>query len=447
MDLSNTDDKFEESWKNAFENASIKPSRNVWKRINQRLTEIELASYKEQLAIYKTAAVIALLFTITAVIGSFVSPESDSQQLVSSNVTGLVSKEAVSLRTSKSEDKTVIHEFELAGHEVKDTKPNPYAVGGLSDESYSEFNALAFLAPKESENWLLEVKSVRIPSRRKSQSLYRDDYFFSDYAELNNEKEDKRGFYTSLAVGSSSFDPNYQSNLVSPTQSSIIPTETGFLNTVTTGSSTIESVTETMNTGVDYRVGMNVGMKISKKFSVESGLQFGQTQFNSSTSLLVQNRIFTKTLRVNSEGVFSERGQENIDNDTRVEYSREEINVMNALNYATIPVKAGYQLLERKVSVSVEAGLLTSMLLGHSMTNLAQNETVQFSRNEESTYRNLVFSGMAGVSFGYNLMKRFDLMVQPNVSRSLQPLTRAGEGFDTTPNRFGLNAGVRYNFR
>ncbi|MFT4736895.1 MAG: hypothetical protein ACI92W_001003, partial [Paraglaciecola sp.] len=101
----------------------------------------------------------------------------------------------------------------------------------------------------------------------------------------------------------------------------------------------------------------------------------------------------------------------------------------------------------RRFSVRVNAGLTTNFYLGNTVSGDQDAfPTLDVNPGEESPYRTVSFSGVTGVSLGYNLFDRFDLMVEPNYAHALQPLTKGESNFNAAPSGFGMIAGLRYRF-
>ena len=97
--------------------------------------------------------------------------------------------------------------------------------------------------------------------------------------------------------------------------------------------------------------------------------------------------------------------------------------------------------------MEVNAGVVTNIYLGNRLTT--DNPDVAeltIGPGDASPYRDLSFSGLAGVQLGYRFMKKIDIIVEPNYRQSINTLTKSSSNFSTTPSGFGFMTGLRYNF-
>jgi hypothetical protein len=124
-----------------------------------------------------------------------------------------------------------------------------------------------------------------------------------------------------------------------------------------------------------------------------------------------------------------------------------ETELENRIDFASVPLRAGYIFLDQRLSLRVNAGLVTNFYLGNIHRSLDEkNSIVEFRSNDNSLYRDISFSGQTGVSLGYRLLQNIDITFEPNYTQSFQSITRSYMGFSSVPNGFGVMAGVRYNF-
>ena len=104
--------------------------------------------------------------------------------------------------------------------------------------------------------------------------------------------------------------------------------------------------------------------------------------------------------------------------------------------------------LDKKINIKLNAGVVANFYMGNTITGQDGNfESLELDPGLSSPYRTVSFSGITGVSVGYNFLNNFDLIVEPNYSQALQPLTRVESDFNASPSGFGMMAGLRYRFR
>ena len=444
MDRSDSEGSFQDQWKKAFEGKTIEPPERVWKGVDRQLALDDVFRYRRQATIYKWAAVVATLIAVSVSISSFILPDDNSAlSSVLPTPANDLSSEQFSMQSDLIDDEP-----------VKGKNSMSFLTSTLDSDQGSDDNPIEL-----QRNRILPVYS-NLESKRDIEILSDQDVVLGNYEVnaipvynldyfLRGKENQKQKYFVGLGLGSSTVDPRYQSNRISPVQSEILPTEAGISNSSSPGNkSTILSVSEYMSSGIDYRMGLNMGMRISNRWTIDGGMQLGQSQLPSSTTYVIENQVVTKTISLNSEAILNERGQESISEKERTIYTREELDMNSTLNFAAIPLNAGFIIVDKRFTVGLKAGLLTNLYLGHKISETSDESTVlKVEPGTNSPYRSVSFSGSTGLSIGYRFMQNIDVTVEPSFAQSLQSITKSNSDFNTLPNRVGISAGIRYNFK
>jgi hypothetical protein len=437
-------DNFENSWKEALNRISIEPDARLWEGIDRRLANHDVIYFKRKLAIYKWVAVIAMLMAMTVTLldysGLFNENNYLSSQYSDTFLAKLVEPEfvfsadqTISFGLRKSNRKIESNGFDGSNYQsgakehFSGNRIPPILVSELLEKRMPEFHQLAMSRPDEQHIYLMPNLTARSASN-KNKSLSTDDKFWAG-----------------VGVGSSTFDPNYQLNQPDEVLTSLMSTaslsQIGAADLIGSAES---SYTDNLTQGNNYQLGLNMGMMVGNRLTLESGFAYAQSQLTSQTDRITQNQLFATSV-ASKENLGSTQASARQD---VVNYTREELNLNNTFQFASVPVKAGYMILDRKVNLKINAGVIANIYMGSTIAGLDESGSLlDLTPGSSSPYRTVSFLGTTGISVGYNFMDNFDLIIEPNYSQALQPLTKVESDFNAIPAGFGMMAGLRYRFR
>lgn len=446
-------DRFEQEWRDAMEDANVSPPEIVWDRIDSKLANSEASSYRKKASFYKWVASVALLVAASLVTLEFIGQEEQEQASVTTAIEEPVQlpKDVVPTNELTSAQSTVEQNNvpEVTSTPInrppasKPNTTNQYASAIIVDEDDNslierllEFSFLerkegvVGIDPTEKEYWV-----NRVPTYRN----------YVAYASKTPSRQDER-FWAGVGVGSGVFDPNY--NLNEPNQlTEAMLSDDKFVNT-TDFRDQDESVTESITSGTSYSMGLNFGVKLSKRWTLESGVQYAVADLTSKTNVIIENDLFAQPVPNSSEIVDVPSIAGMTKQTSVVEYVNEDVDLENSFQFASVPLKAGYIVVDRKFNFKINAGIAADFYLGNKLKDTDNRvATLEITPGAESPYRDFSFSGLAGVEVGYRIADRLNLSIEPNYRHALQPATKQSSNFETTPSRFGVLAGLKYNFR
>jgi hypothetical protein len=189
-------------------------------------------------------------------------------------------------------------------------------------------------------------------------------------------------------------------------------------------------------------------MKLSKRWTIESGIQYAMTDVTSKTNVIIENDFFAQPIPNTSEVMGMPPIAGMATQDAQVEYVNEDIDLQNSFQFASVPLKAGFIVVDRKVNFKINAGIAADFYLGNTLKDSEKRvATLEVNPGSESPYRDLNFSGLAGIELGYRIVDRLNLSIEPNYRHALQPSTKGTSNFETVPTGFGVLAGLKYSFR
>jgi hypothetical protein len=448
-------DNFEKNWRDAFENIEISPDQSVWQKVDHSLASTEAAYYRKKALIYKWAAVAAMVFAVSVSIPQYFNQ--DRENVFTSDFVAMAEK-ATSSEFVVREKTAEIPPVETSASKLSDI-PGPSLPIQLANEKQSaedrshgdvgtQERTSGFLAFELDEEGTVEVADLNpyhgnVPDIR----IYQKVNYAAATALPVVESAETKKYWAGVGVGSSTFDPNYQLNQPNEVVSAVMRSETNFVSRVPENVEQDHTFSDRITEGVNYQFALNMGIMLGKRMSLESGLSYAEAQLTSQTDLIVENKIFSKSVAVTSEIASVKQISQVTNTQDIVEYERADISLDNTFQFASIPLKAGYQILNKKVQLKINAGLITNIYMGNKLTDATnQVASLELYPGANSPYRTVSFSGITGIAIGYNLFDHLDLTVEPNFSQALQPLTKDESNFNATPNGFGMLAGLRYRF-
>jgi hypothetical protein len=190
---------------------------------------------------------------------------------------------------------------------------------------------------------------------------------------------------------------------------------------------------------------VNVGAKVTKRWVLQGGLNY-MTQ---SSDYTVDNAIGTPDLKTFSPASINGFGEIK-DGDQKVDakvVSTAPYNVNNNVQYLSVPVQAGYLILNRKFGIQLNAGVATDMFLKNEKTADGDNLQKIDQGRDESPYKPVNFSGLMGAEFSYKLGQRYRLALNPGMRYPFSSIYKSEVGVKAIPLTYDVGLRFRYIFQ
>lgn len=426
---------FEYYWREALNKAEISPSDSVWGMISKSL---DVMKYKHRSQLYGLVAAVAVLIAVSVSIqsdwiGSGVNLESNYLAEQSNQNQLEVQIQEIDIERSMGPHAVLngfvfldLREFNLNNQERKQEKIN------LSPVIDKEI-----IVPDKKDYQLLDKTSIVKSTISPIQTYY------PNFMKENSIKGKGVQSWAGLNIGGSSFNPNYEMTDAGDILAGggLNP---GFLENQ---DGTVTSLNENMMVGINRKIEVNLGMTIKERFVLEGAFQYVQTELVQQSNFMIENISYPISMAAPDISTVAEVKDKSVEKMQEVSYTTKETELENRIDFASVPLRAGFIFLDQRLSLRVNAGLVTNFYLGNIHRSLDdQTPLAEFRNNDNSLYRNISFSGQTGVSLGYRLIQNIDVTFEPNYTQSFQSITRSYMGFSSVPNGFGIMAGVRYNF-
>lgn len=494
---------FEDQWRDAFEDAEISPSANLWKNIDNQLTMQENGKYRKGFIFYRAVAAACIVCLLA--LGYYVLQNNmgkSEQELANQSATqqqgqapeqkandGLalennneapehVNEQQLPDRASQSTLNNTLaqenrNETEEAGQSSEQAKADisvshKQGIDAGTTQAHSPKNLAlthkdnARLTPGAFGNH--DLSNVLALSSISSMGPELTEIEVSDWTKdvvrlysvpqvIVDDKgaKQKPEFFAGLNLATNYFDPNFSSGANSAFAHGLSPAADENYNVynLDQGFSTLGTRSSPANSGLENKprlslsYGVDVGVMLTEHISLESGLDYGRMNTSTRTSWIAEDyaqgqRIPLLASNAQAEAAFSRRTQ----------FSQQELELTNSFAFLSVPLKLGYNLGFERIHFNLSSGVAANFFLNNRLSDESgQLSTVNISANTNSPYRPVYYSGVVSGGVNYLIASNYAVSVSPNYNFSLSALTENGNNFSSQPNAFGVDFGLRYNFR
>jgi hypothetical protein len=192
--------------------------------------------------------------------------------------------------------------------------------------------------------------------------------------------------------------------------------------------------------GTAYTMGVSFGARVSKRWVVQGGVNYMTQMSDYTTSVAVSSSTLSH-FKPASLNEFRDNSQQKFV--PTAPYS-----VNNSLRFISLPLQAGYLVVDRKLGVQVSAGVSTDMFIQNTID--PEGETLGKTtegRGADSPYRSLNFSGLVGTEVSYRFADRYRLSLNPGVRYPFNSIYKDEVGVESTPLTFDVGLRFRYIFK
>ena len=199
--------------------------------------------------------------------------------------------------------------------------------------------------------------------------------------------------------------------------------------------------------------GMVAIYKVSDKVTISSGIRFSQMkQGTHSAYSLNQTSGITYLQPIEKSGNLSRDVSVYLPPVSSIVYSNGMAtnasnvfvsDISQQFKYLEIPIQATYKLIDKKLTVGVTGGISSNFLIGNSASVIENGITL--SHGNTDNIRNVLYSGSAGLEFGYDLGNKLILTVEPRIKQFMNSVS-VNNMVNIKPMQLGIFTGIAYNF-
>ncbi|MFZ2904849.1 MAG: outer membrane beta-barrel protein [Cyclobacteriaceae bacterium] len=423
--------KFEESFRDAFRDAEIAPSEAVWANVELVLEKNAGGKMKGRLIFFQLLAAASLVFAM-GVGGIYylntthnfnqtntVAKQKTEQPLVSSSerlpeegVSKVMQKQErppVNTRTNSSsviQASSASTDHDLPTESRQSIPLNdPLVMRDRKLPALTTIELPVFVSAKKEEP---DPGMVLLARMKDEERRYQQDAKKSEFDEK---------LWTSVGVGVGSFNPN-------------ATTGTSVLTSLSGGGS---SATSDPSSGSSYSVGISLATKLADRVVFQGGISY-----------MSQNAEFTSSAALPGNGAAL---NEFVASEDRL-VATSPYRVSSNLQFMSIPVQAGYILIDRQFAMQVNGGVSTDIFFQSTLTP-EHNDLTKVSQDAgtDSPYRTLNFSGLLGTEFSYKVGEHYRVAVNPGLRYAFNSIYKSEVAVETAPVTFDVALRFRYIFK
>jgi hypothetical protein len=482
---------FEDSWKKAFEKAEVPPSDNVWTNIELGLEKANGSKLKRRLVAFQLLAAASVIFALGLGAGIFImknSYEESARQLAQN--TALQNK----LQQAQAKAQQPIAS-QQDSHKASSTSPSKSTTATLTSpndktstitsaykNSNSTFNnriastieSTEFaVTDEQTQTEVKLVEGVFSPYRDESVSKIHnaqlpliveskpiglnvtiDEKVEVDpvqlmlakldqrerevrQAETKNKKADRsEKLWTSVGVSAGSF------NAVNSGVSSRQSTTQSFY-----AQNSAIADKEAKASGTTYTVGANIGTKLSERWVFQGGVNYLTQSSDYTANSAVRRDESTMSFRPASINELDKISASDVPAEEKL-VSTAPYNVNNNIRYLSIPMQAGYMVINKNFGLQLNAGVATDLFLQNTVSAEGASTLDKTTQGigEDSPYRSVNLSGLAGTELSYRFSKNYRVALNPGLRYPFNSVYKSDIAVKSTPISFDIGLRFRYIF-
>lgn len=448
--------KFDDAWRDAFQQAEQTPSAEVWSALDHRLTQAEGGIMKRRVIFYQRLAAAAILFALAfgALTTYYVSEQSDTvaeELVVSQKTENPITNENKNLADNSSEGQKNIDTKQKSssnseGSSVVNSlrsQDNKVAIAGqqfvlpdsvnveldkkqktdkFSGRDYSRGIARISVADLPSPEISLTGKVRDVTIVRKLPAMPA-----SYMAESKRNKRTDEDLWASIGAATGNYSP--QANIGSVNYAAA--SGGAFSNRSAASSSD--------SRGSAYSVGVNLGKRLSDRWILQGGVNYLNQAigYNSNIATLQSNN--------QAKAFVADYAVQDQNTNSVLLTSPYEINSVS--EFISVPVQAGYLLVDRKLGLQLNSGFATDIFLQNTLTDKSgQLDKYSEGAGTDSPYNTFSLSGLLGSELSYKIGTQYRLSVAPGLRYSMSSVLKSESG-SANPLVWDLGFRFRYIFK
>lgn len=470
--------KFEEEWKNAMEGAEMAPSDNVWNSIDLKLSRAERGEMKKRVLFYQRLAAASVLFALClGAAGWFWNYEETGAKFLASQSTGAIQNESVAsasaIQKKPSDSENTDNSSGATTDETSNASSNTTLTTGATEKGVkrrieNSRKNLAFVRepsgrndvaatiratdksvlplvnemkpenPQAHQNTVgfenesvvqlatsgLSMKAIRLTGKPVAQIESARTFKIVKKEEKHSKNQDRR-WWASLNGSGGAYSQSSSSNSVAASL---------FQQGATSSLSAAPSSKE-VGVGTSFSYGMSVGKKIANRWVMMSGVNYLNQSIDYNSNIILQDASQSKVFVADLASATS-----NLASTTPY--------VLRSTNeFISIPVQAGYLLLNRKAGVQLNAGVAADIFYRNTMTDLS-SKLGSFSQDAggNTAYRNLNWTGLLGTELSYKMNQHYHVSLIPGFRYSFNSVLKSTTGSTINPLVWDVGFRLKYIF-
>lgn len=339
-------------------------------------------------------------------------------------------------------------DFLVAGREDDEMSDNPVVLlTEASDETLTlskQHAASSGSGKSDDARSLLNPLQGFTPEDKLHAALMEAPYIYSipGVAIIRDEEKSKNNssvLWAGLNLGSSLFDPNFQEGSNFQPQTS--PALASYMDIGRESAPQEASFKESTDPGFSYSLGVNFGVRLTERFILQSGVGYAQRRSSTNSTTYLQNNKNISKAPAYLGDETSDDGPNALNNNN----VSQDYQLLNSFEFVSVPLKAGYLIVDRKIGIMVLGGVSADIFLSNTLSeNNDKIEETKVDAGSDSPFRDVNFNGVIGAEFSYKISRNYHLTLEPNYGVAINSFTKSASNFSSNPQTFGISAGLKF---
>lgn len=487
-------EKFEESWKSAFDRAEIGPPEKVWTNIELDLEKAKGGDLRRRLMFYQMLAAASVVFAMAAGGVGYYSlnkdrtldnhlaqkiqqpagqsdPVLDAGAMEKGSTPSSAGASSIAENNSSTTENNVDTDTELVIQTDPFTelanRPGKSVVAGISNfggKGNEATNVVSKIVAREEYtstpvplriqdyqlSALHEPKEVQLTFQELEQKPVEVDPVIAMLAKLERrEREIQSGENKNKKVGgedenlwtSIGFAAGSYNTMQGPTRSNPMASSS---NSAGLAAPIVDQ--ESNATGYSYSMGMNVGTRIAARWVLQGGVNYLTHSSEYTANNMVMDRQGSSFMRFLPSATNELVHADESELSSKIVYSAP-YNVNNNMRYLSIPMQAGYLIIDKTFGFQLNAGVATDLFL----QNTVEGDGADLAKTSQpvgsdSPYRTVNLSGLFGTEFSYRFGQHYRISLNPGLRYPFNTIYKTEIGVQSTPLTFDVGLRFRYIF-
>ena len=491
--------KFEESWQEAFDNAEVKPSENVWKNLELDLEKAKGAQLKRRLVFFQLLAAASLVFAIGVGIGVYflnrgavkptnalvfhprvqqktttdqkesiqertktetAAPDQLKSEETHETITSEAGNAAKNLQQSvlkKAGKKSQVPNTDKSSSDIIDSNSISIAVADSKlpseEKLFSTINRQhvlpRFVENKKIEFIPLEAAPETDPVATMLARLDQREAELRDSNSAKKDKKEKKGrrsetLWTSIGVAAGTFNTFNSGAEATAANMDFLSAQSTYGDDATKASIASRQVSAP---GMAYSMGVSVGTKVANRWVLQGGVNYltQLSEYEAQNAVTIVRSDMSTSFRPASLNELGGQAQGAATEKTIV--TTAPYNINNDIRYLSVPLQAGYLLINKDVGLQVNAGVATDLFLRNTIAADGENmDRSKLDSEDNSLYRAVNFNGIIGTEVSYRFAEHYRVSLNPGVRYPLNTIYKSEVGVNANPLTFDVGLRFRYIF-
>ncbi|PIB33936.1 hypothetical protein BFP72_00055 [Reichenbachiella sp. 5M10] len=445
--MDEADQSFEQEWQAAFDQAEQTPPVHIWAAIDGHLANQKADEYKRQLLIYQWVAAACALLLLTFGVQYWTSsnmPIHDVTHNSTHHTPG-------SIQSSSPEQPTVSPSLDQAPSATVLDKGTSKKIS----PNHSQKPA-TLPVPVRNKKPNMEVKAgartlptdiMFFTSIDRQEVIYHSSLLAPELPDflygvpktyLIQQEEAFATLWAGVSMSSGSFDPAFKANNAG--QADYLQAPSASFAPIANENADQSGLQ--YDPGFSVSGGLNVGTRIKQRIILSTGLHYNAyTTGKTETYVLSHGSdYYAVTGDPTDHALASAASSDNI------ALVSNDVDLSNEYKYMSIPLKAGYVILDKRFNITLNTGLSSNFLLNAELVEHGATEPLSNDLNTKDNYESIYFNFISSIEFGYQFFHKYQVTLEPNYNQALTEFTNSNNLNEGKPRNIGVAFGIKYNF-